>query len=340
MAKQYTSIIRLFDHCGISAGDDFNLSRAKKQLQAEFGIAQGGFIETGGYTYTRQDVFEEIEHADFARRFVFHKQVWNSPHILQVLEKNTIDFAAVRNEIKPFCGNKEFDEFFSPYFAGPFSYLSRVLLAESKLKETGELLSYEEFLQPAEREEAFRPIRIYLDENFKLLRNVNGENYKIMRPNIIQWIDTDWYKFFNNLPHEFYDIKNDITTKLINIGVAVQKKHRADCKKMSYQLIALGDTPESLRSTIVSNHQVYTGSSRSFSWRGGFWVFWIIIMLMKGVLADGCGANSTTPDFKYADPNEIKFQVPDTVFKRIKDSTNKFHKDTNSLLIRHDRFLR
>jgi hypothetical protein len=51
--KEYTSIIRLFNHCDISINDDFNLSRARKQLQAEFGIAQDGFIEIEGYTYTR-----------------------------------------------------------------------------------------------------------------------------------------------------------------------------------------------------------------------------------------------------------------------------------------------
>ncbi len=336
--KQYISIIRLFQHCGIPDGDDFNLSRAKKQLQAEFGIAAGGFIEMDGYTYTRQDVFEEIEHPDFSERMTFHKQIWDSPHMLQLLEKNAVNLPAIRNEIEPFCGNEEFDTFFSPWFAGPFNYVARTLLADEKLKEAGEWLSYEEFLQPAEREEAFRPIRIYLDENFKILRNVNRDNYKIMRPMISHWIDTDWYVFFNNLPHEFYEIRNDITTKLINIGVAVQKTNRRDCKKMSSQLIELQDTPESLRNTIASNHLVYTGSStRSSRWRSGFWAIWIIFMFMRGVLSNGCGSESTHYDYK-GEPNEIRSLMRDSIFKLI-DTNTKFRKDT-SLFIPHERLLK
>ena len=71
--------------------DDFNLSRAKKQLQAEFGIAQEGFIEVEGYAYSRHDVFEEIEQPDFSKRLDFHKQIWNSPQILKLLEENTAE---------------------------------------------------------------------------------------------------------------------------------------------------------------------------------------------------------------------------------------------------------
>src|ERR1043165_2518767 len=93
--KQYISIIRLFDHCGISTGDDFNLSRTKKQLQAEFGIAQGGFIEIDGHTYTRHDVFEEIEKPDFIQRLHFHKQIWKSPQILHLLEESSADLVAI-----------------------------------------------------------------------------------------------------------------------------------------------------------------------------------------------------------------------------------------------------
>ena len=194
-SKQYISIIRLFNYCGISSGEDFNLPRTKKHLEAEFRIAQGGFIEVADHTYTRHDVFEEIERPDFLKRLVFHRQIWKSPHILQLLEKNSADLVAVHDECTLFWNDKSFDDFFSPYFVGPFSYLSRTFLAEKKLKEMSDLLGYEDFLQPAEREEAFRPLRVFLDENIRLLRNINGENYHIMRPNITHWVDTDWHVF-------------------------------------------------------------------------------------------------------------------------------------------------
>ncbi|HKB43907.1 MAG TPA: hypothetical protein VKC90_05950, partial [Chitinophagaceae bacterium] len=90
------------------------MSRAKKQLQAEFGIGKGGFIEVDAYTYTRHDVFEEIELPDFSKRLNFHKQIWKSRQILQLLEKNTTNLTAIEDEFKPFWSKKEFDEFFSP----------------------------------------------------------------------------------------------------------------------------------------------------------------------------------------------------------------------------------
>ena len=328
--KQYISLIRLFDHCDISTGDDFNLSRAKKQLQAEFGIAQGGFIELDGHTYTRHDVFEEIEQPDFVQRLRFHKQIWESPQVLQLLENNAADLTEITSEFKPFLGNKDFDEFFSPYFVGPFDYLSRTFLAENRLHDMGNLLAYEAFLQPAEREEAFRPVRVYLDENIRILRNVNKDNYDMMRSKFAHWVDIDWYPFFNNLPHEFYEIKTDITTYIINIGVAIQKKRRRDCRSMSEQLISLKETPESLRNIIVSNHAIYTGSSASsgsFSWRSVFWIIWIVFMIIKW--SGGCDGNSNT-DFRntipYFDP---KIRFSDSTIRILSDSSYKSIRDTS-----------
>ena len=328
--KQYISIIRLFDHCGISTGDDFNLQRAKKQLQAEFGIAQGGFIELDGHTYTRHDIFEEIERPDFNQRLNFHRQIWKSPQILHLLEESAADLVAIHTEFKPFLGNSEFDEFFSPYFVGPFTYLSRTLLAGNKLKEVGTLLAYEDFLQPAEREEAFRPIRVYLDENIRILRNVNQDNYDMMRPKFAHWIETDWYLFFNYLPHEFYEIRNNITTFIINIGVAVQKKRKKDCRMMSEQLISLHETPESLRNIIVSNHAVYTGSSGSGSggWRSVFWIVWIVIMLMRAI--NSCGTGTDRIDYKnYIPYYEPKFRLQDSTFRNLFDSNNRSRTDSS-----------
>lgn len=154
----------------------------------------------------------------------------------------------------------------------------------------------------------------------------------MMRPQFAHWIDTDWYRFFNNLPHEFYEIKNDITTFIINIGVAVQKKRRQDCRRMSEQLISLSETPESLRNIIVSNHRVYTGSSASsgsISWRGVFWIIWIIFMIFKW----GGVCNSSSSDYKnsfpYYDP---KFKISDSAIKIIYDSSSAYRISRDSSL--------
>ncbi len=315
-SKQYISIIRLFDHCGIPSASDFNLSRAKKQLQAEFGIAEGGFIEADGNTYTKQDVFEEMDRPDFPRRLGFHRQIWMSKQLLQLLEKNTASFNFIGDELVLFQGNAEFDEFFSPYFAGPFNYSLRTLLADLNFIEAGHLLAYEGFLQMNEREEAFRPLRIFLEENLRWLRNTNGENYSMMRSKIGHWADKEWYLFFNNMPHEFYEEKVEIITKLINLSVAIQKSQRSDCRSMSDQLIRLKDIPESLRQIIVSNHAVYSGagssSPSSSGWKAAGWIAFILIAIGRIASTDGCESERPGYDYKFSTPT---FKLDSSTYK-------------------------
>lgn len=341
--KQYISIIRLFRHSDIDTGDAFNLSRAKKQLQAEFSIAQNGFIEIDGHTYTKQDVFEELDRPGFPERLIFHQQIWENETLLGLLETNSVYLPDLGAAMQPFAGNEKFDAFFSPYFAGPFIYLSRTLLSEGKLEQMGTLLAFEQFLLPEEREEAFRPLRLFLDENVRLFRNISADNYAMMRPKILHWIETDWHLFFNNLPHEFYEIKNDLTASLINIGVAVQKTHKKDCVKISEQLISLQDTPESLRSIIVSNHAIYKGSSsKSSSWGNYFWIGWVIFIIIRLVASDGCGDSKPKYNFDefirqqniqrnntYSDSaiqkllnKELDYK-PDSFFQKLADSSKK-----------------
>jgi hypothetical protein len=334
-SKQYISIIRLFEHCGISTAADVNLARARKQLVAEFGIAQDGFIEVDGYTYSRHDVLEEIDHPAFLQRLVFHNQIWKSPQILELLENNVADMESIDVEFRPFTKNKEFDIFFSPYFAGPFAYLSRKYLGELRMHELGKLYGYEDFLQPEEREEAFQPVRIFLEENKRLLHNVNGQNYSIMRPKIIPWIETDWSIFFNSLPHEFYDLKVDIATRLVNIGVEIQKKKKSDCRSTSTQLYSLEDIPEHLRKVIASNHLVYHRKSGSGSsgWRSGWWIIWVFIMLIRAVSSDGCEDSSSK--FQYP-PGNLQIQQPsviDSIMQKLRSAdTSLFKRNIDSLL--------
>jgi hypothetical protein len=315
--KHYISIIRLFEHCGISTERDFNLPRAKKQLQAEFGIAQGGFIEIDGYSYTKHDVFEELERPDFTKRLEFHKQIWNTPPLLNLLEDNAVDFLTIRDGFRAFWNNPEFDKFFSPYFAGPFQYVSRNLLSEKRLAEMGEWLSFEDFLQADEREEAFRPLRLFFEENLRVLRNTTLDNYKMMRPQLLHWIETDWFDFFNNLPHEFYDVKEDMTVRLINLGVAIQKKHRKDCRTMSEQLVSLQEVPESIRKTIDDNHTAYTQSKPSGS-NNFLWLPWILVMIIKGAWG-GCNDDTDT-DYKYLNNSEFTRYQIDSLLKPYRDS--------------------
>ncbi|MEO7524731.1 MAG: hypothetical protein ABIT58_11585, partial [Ferruginibacter sp.] len=128
MAKQYTSLIRLFEHCSIPYNDEINLLRIRKQLQAEFGFSASGMIEVEGYTYNKNDVFEELEKTDFLQRLPYHIGIWENKFILAILEDHAVNLPDLKTQIRKYQDNLEFEAFFSPYFAIPFNVISRSYL--------------------------------------------------------------------------------------------------------------------------------------------------------------------------------------------------------------------
>ncbi len=286
-SKQYISIIRLFAHCDISVEGDINVSRIKKQLNAEFDFAKDGFIEIDGYSYNKNDVFEEIENPDFNTRLLYHKKIWEQKAVLAILEDNALNLFDLRSQIKTFANDASFEEFFSPYFVIPFNYVSRKYINENQFSDLGDWLLFDDFLQSDEREEGLRTIRVFIDEKLRVLRNVNKETFISKRPEIMEWLTSGGGNFLSNLPHEFYNEKSDIALYLINLTVAIQKSERKDCKRISTVLTCIRDLPEELENLIDNNHKVYTQSGSSSSNTNYGWIIWVVIIVLK-LLAGGC----------------------------------------------------
>jgi hypothetical protein len=320
--KQYISPVRLFEYSGINTKEVLNILRIKKLLVAEFNIAATGFIEVAGFAYTKNDILEELEHPQFEERFKFHIQIWQRPNLLTWLETNMVDLNLVIPEMESLSGNNSFDGFFSPYFAIPFSYTARNLLMHNSLHAMGNLLAFESFLQPNEREEAFKPIRIYLEDTLRTLKNIDKKNYRIMRPKVNVWLTQDWPVFCNNLPFEFYDIKYSIVVKLINISVAIIKTKRLDAKYIIEKLILLNDVPPKLRKTI--DHNYLSGEQnvpRFFQLK----LFGIIFLIITTVItiANSGGCNNTDDNTnKKVTPMEIKTKS-DGTFELVPIDTTK-----------------
>ncbi|MGC4101190.1 hypothetical protein [Ferruginibacter sp.] len=286
-SKQYISPIRLFQHCSVEISDGvINVSRIKKQLVAEFDFAKTGFIEIDGYTYNKTDVLEEIERPDFGDRLKYHQRIWECPTILSVIEKNTGNLNYLKTEFDKFQNDKAFDEFFSPYFAAPFNHLSRGMLNEGKLYEASTLLLFEDFLQPMEREEGFRSLRVFLEENVRLFRNISKENYGTFRTRVQPWRTSGWDDFLNNLPAELDHFRTDIAIDLINLTVKIQKTHKADCWTISQGLVRLRELPSHLRDTILNNDKVFNPKVSSGSNYG--WIIWVAIILLRVIASGGC----------------------------------------------------
>lgn len=283
MAKtQYQSIIRLLQHSGIDIDSTINKPRVKKQLSAEFDFSASGFLEADGYSYTKNEIFEELDHAHFETRFAYHRRLWDNKTILCFLEENAFNYFDFNDELKRFNNDTTFDHFFSPYFSVSFTYAIRSFLNDHCFEDVSLLLLFEDFLMADDREEALSPLRIYLDDNLRILRNVNAENYKTFRSQLEQWTWPSWAAMLNNLPPELYDIKREIAFYLVNITVAIQKSHIKDCKKISQELTGIADLPEDLTNTIMNNHKVYKGSGGTTHWGVVVWVAIILLRVVSG----------------------------------------------------------
>ncbi len=280
--KQYISPIRLYKHCAVELNPDINISRIKKHLNAEFAIATNGLIEIDGFSYNKHDLFEELEHSDFEKRLNYHQRIWDSKNVLSFLENNEFAYLSFKDELKQFHNDDEFDLFFSTYFAASFSVVLRNKLNELPLASVGNLLLFEPFILSDEREEAFKPLRIFFEENLRLLKNTNKDSYKLMHPKITHWVDYEWSSFINNLPEEFYEEKQEIAFKLTNILAAIQKTNRDDCRKLSYELSSITGLEKELADVIYKNHQIITGHSSSKSGGNNWsWIIWVILILIR-----------------------------------------------------------
>lgn len=281
--KQYQSIIRLLQHSGIDIDSAINVSRVKKQLSAEFDFSGSGFIDVDGYEYGKADTFEELEHPGFDERYAYHRRIWDKGAVLDMLENNAFNYFDFDDQLKSFYNDLEFDAFFSPYFSVSFNYLLRSFLNDSNFEDAGYLLLFEGFLLDIDREEAFKPLRIFLDDNLRTLRNVNADNYPGFRSKLAAWRVSYWGNVLNNLPAELYDKKAELAFYLVNITVSIQKSYKDDCKKISHELTCITDLPEDLTNTINSNHKVYTNKTEGTNYG---WIIWGAIILIK--LLSGC----------------------------------------------------
>lgn len=292
-SKQYISPIRLFRFCAIDWSGELNPARIKKQVLAEYGMSATGFLEVDGFSYNKTDVLEEIDRPDFADRIALHQQVWDSPLLLKVLEENSIHLSNLGSIFQPFQGNASFDAFVSPYLAGPFQVILRSFLQENNLVDAGTWLSVEGFLQGEDREEGFRPLRLFLEEQERVFKNVSKDNYASFRDKLAPWLGDGWCLFLNNFPAELYDQKNDLVVDLINLTVKIQKVNRTDCQRISFELIQLSGISSDLTNTIISNNRVFNpppGSSNNTSSGGTnyWWIIWVAIMIIRVVSRGGC----------------------------------------------------
>ncbi|RZJ32829.1 MAG: hypothetical protein EOO18_09735 [Chryseobacterium sp.] len=205
--------------------------------------------------------------------------------MLLLLEKNSINIYELNGAMQQFQHDPVFDTFFSPYFVQPFYYVSRTLINESKFDQAAELLLYEDFLQLPEKEEGFKAIRMFFDEQIRTLKNLSPVTYQQGQQKIDNWIYAPWRNFLNALPEEFEPDKIELVFHLVNATVIFQKPNRHLAKSIAFELAEVKGIPNDLMKTINNNRKAFSQSTSSSSGNYG-WMIWAGIILVK--LISGC----------------------------------------------------
>ncbi len=310
--KQYISIIRFLEHLGIDISNWTDNVRIKKLANAEFNMSQNGFIEIDGFAYSKEDVLKELDATNWAERLELHQKIYSCKSILNFLERNKANWAGLQSDFEAVQLDDKFDSFFSPYFAIAFNNVTRICLNRELIAEQADLLQYRDFILPQHQEEGYKTLRLFLEDNIKVIKNISQENYDIMKPKMLFWLKPNWHLLLNNLPDDFFVYRDDLVHLLINLTVQLQFKSKADAIAISNNLIALqGLNPEHKR-IIESNHSAYIGNSNynnsnnKSSSEGGvgkiIWgIIWVIFIFVR--VGNSCNKSKSYDDsYRYTPP--------------------------------------
>lgn len=261
-SKQYISIIRLFEHGNIVYTGDINLSRIKKQLLAEFSLATSGIIEIDHFSYNKNDILTAVDADNFNKLLPIHIAIWQNKTLLNFLELTALDIESIEDTFEQFKTDAAFKECCSLKIAVAFNYYTRNFLTVPDLEELGNLMFLNDFIAVEYRETAYHSLRLFLDEQIRLLRNTTAGSYKLMKPKIKHWGSYKrWYKCINGLPVEFYQHRSNLVNGLINLTVALHGRYPQTCYRISRQLMKVKDLSSDTVQLIKSNHKTYRASA-------------------------------------------------------------------------------
>ncbi len=305
--KQYISIIRFLEHIGASPSDWLEVSRLKKLANAEFNMAATGFIEVDTFAYSKEDVLKELDSTNWPQRLEMHQRVYNCKSLLNLLESNKANWSGLAKDFNEISGDPNFDEFFSPYFTVAFNNVSRICINRGLLVEHADLLQYRDFVLPQHQELAFKSLRLFLEEQIRVIKNVSKENYSVMRPKMEIWLKPGWHQLLNNLPDDFFVYNDDLVHLFINLCVALQTSNRKDCILISTELVGLQGINPDHKSIIDSNHDVFIGSNKNKSSSDSgsglgsviWWIIWIIFIIVRIANNDSCKSKSNSYENQY-----------------------------------------
>ena len=308
---QYKSPIRIFEYCNIDCRA-IDIAKAKKTLAAEFAIAPGGIITIDGFDYSKNDVFTELEHKDFKQWLSFHLLIWQTPNLLNCLEKNMASLKTAKTLIKLHAdnNNRPFIRFISSGFTLSLDKIMRNLLYEGQFRDAAQWLKTLCLIDNVDDEyTALSSTRNCIADFIKLLRNLNEVTYKDHLQDLEKWLTQPWSLFINQLPDSFYETKHELLSAMIGFTFVIKQVDVKLCLKASNQMRKVKNTDKNVRALIDQiNLEYYNRSQPRLNEIPIYWFMATIIFFF--ILFRICSPSDSTTKSLYSPSKSTNNSLP------------------------------
>ena len=282
LARHYTSIIRLFEFCGIDYSDEINISRIKKQIKIEFDQSENGLIQIQDFTYNKTDVLQTLDAGNAVEIIKLEQLIWKHPRVIVFLEKFSFSIELL-DEIFWINKSEGIDfTIISPYLAFSFHQCSKSFLNKSDFNNLAKLYKMKMYIQQEDKEAAFSSIPTFIESNTAYFRNISSVNAGDTIVKLHYWFKPGWSSFLNEMPDEYHFEKVKLVEGLIHFLVEIQKKHPKKTIELSSELYCVNKLPPDIEALIRNNHEIVTSAAygreeSSSPW----WVIAVIILILR-----------------------------------------------------------
>ncbi|HEY0066857.1 MAG TPA: hypothetical protein VGB46_05830, partial [Flavisolibacter sp.] len=316
---EYRSPVRLVLHAAepIQPFQPQAIHRARKKLLAEMAL-QDQQLEIDGILYTRNDVLSLLENID-ADAWKAHCTIYAHEALLRFVEKQEFDaekFGDARNLLY----NGPFISFLSPWFAASFDTVTNDMLRQDDLDSLNKLLGYRSFILPDHEHDAYRRIRIHLDELQHMLKNLSWEKFSAGESILYFLFDDEWISFVNRLPDSFATTRDELVRLLLQVIYRFQGKaswyylHRCclQVQKIECSPVYREQVTE-YEKTIGANaggEGTREKKGSGITGRTIFFSIWIILMIVRA--ANNCNKTDSTYEIPHIVVREEDQGVPES----------------------------
>lgn len=258
MLQKYQSPIRLLAYCDLTTELLITApNKAKKIIQAEFASSEDGYITIDQYTYNKQDFIDELRPFNLVERWQMHQYIWEQKDILNYLEH-----ARIAKKAYEVPDNGQLTAF-SEYFGHAFLHATRQLIANNDLQGLGKFMNQDIYIASEDLEDAYQAVHQYLNEQYRVFKNLNTDNYLTRKNQIGHWFNQDWWPIFQYLPEVLDHHIDNFVRVITDFLVEIQYIDKVKSIFLAYNLKQIDTMSIDLYDLCQDNYDILTDASNN-----------------------------------------------------------------------------